>query len=323
MSASFQAALRPPQEEWFAAASEDNAPAVFRLLEARVDPNGVDATGNSALHIAAYNGATEVVRMLRKVGANINARNKQRMTPLMMAAVAGHDFILEEFLIDDQLEMNARDNAGASALHHAATTCNASAVNVLLNAGLPVDATDDHGYTSIMYAARSGQVLTAAALIDAGADIARKSEIGFTAVDLALRFGFPSVYDFLRKFVVTSCEKEYASAVTHSEEVFAADSEICVPAEDSRVQEVASVLEMLRSFHAAEENRSPEFARQVKQKINDLFVSLAGDIDRKISFTVLRESLPLSIDERIVPDESVDQRRFAIILTALATGPSN
>ena len=59
-----------------------------RAPPAQVDSK--DCTGATALHRAASTGRTDVIRALLAAGARINARNADKATPLLLAAIAGH-----------------------------------------------------------------------------------------------------------------------------------------------------------------------------------------------------------------------------------------
>jgi len=61
-------------------------PAVRVALEQGVDVNAANASGLTALHGAAANGANEVVQMLVEKGAKIDVRDKYQQTPLSVAA---------------------------------------------------------------------------------------------------------------------------------------------------------------------------------------------------------------------------------------------
>lgn len=62
------------------------------LLERGVDPNQADANGNTALMEAASKGCDrEVMRMLVKAGANVNAKNAMGITPFEMGLWNAHD----------------------------------------------------------------------------------------------------------------------------------------------------------------------------------------------------------------------------------------
>jgi len=55
------------------------------LLGAGADVNAADENGNTALHRAVTSGFNEIVKMLAARGANLEARNRQGQTPLMLA----------------------------------------------------------------------------------------------------------------------------------------------------------------------------------------------------------------------------------------------
>jgi ankyrin repeat protein len=58
---------------------------VNAVLGLNVDPNTANQAGDTALHTAASLGYNTVVRLLAEHGANVNAKNKRGVTPLMAA----------------------------------------------------------------------------------------------------------------------------------------------------------------------------------------------------------------------------------------------
>ena len=74
----------------------DTKAAVKLLLERGADPNGSDANGNTALMEAASHGCDrELMRMLIKAGAKVDAKNKMGLTPFEMGLFYGHDGLEE------------------------------------------------------------------------------------------------------------------------------------------------------------------------------------------------------------------------------------
>ena len=62
------------------------------LLERGADPNGADANGNTALMEASSHGCDrEVMRILIKAGARVDAKNVSNLTPFEMGLWYGHD----------------------------------------------------------------------------------------------------------------------------------------------------------------------------------------------------------------------------------------
>lgn len=55
-----------------------------------VQVDAKDCTGATALHRAASTGRTDIIRLLLGAKAKIDARNKDKATPLLLAAIAGH-----------------------------------------------------------------------------------------------------------------------------------------------------------------------------------------------------------------------------------------
>jgi hypothetical protein len=55
------------------------------LLKEGAKPNLVTASGESALHIAAANGQSDIARLLIEYGAKVNHLNNEGMTPLYRA----------------------------------------------------------------------------------------------------------------------------------------------------------------------------------------------------------------------------------------------
>src|SRR6476469_1173245 len=71
------------------AIANDRADDVSRLLARGMDPDSVDANGDTPLCIAARNGAARSVDALLAAKANPNRANRFNDTPLMLAALNG------------------------------------------------------------------------------------------------------------------------------------------------------------------------------------------------------------------------------------------
>lgn len=132
------------------------------------DPRSVVARspdGFTALHLAAFFGHPDVVRLLVDAGADIEsvADNPSKVQPLH-SAVAGRS-----------LEV----------------------VDVLFGAGAGVDARQTGGFTPLMGAAAGGSTELVTRLLEAGADGSARTDDGKTALDLAREHGHAEVEDLL------------------------------------------------------------------------------------------------------------------------------
>ena len=87
-------------------------------------------------------------------------------------------------------DVNATDRKRGTALHWAARSGRAAAIDALVRAGAHVNAKDRFSYTPLHWAARSGRVASINALAAAGADIQGGIETGFSPLHLAAKMGY-------------------------------------------------------------------------------------------------------------------------------------
>lgn len=107
-------------KELVEAAGEGDAAAVERLVAAGVELDGQRiADGRCALHEAAARGHAGVVAQLVRLGAPLEARDDNMLTPLLHAAAAGHLAVLKQ-LIELGADLHATAE-GRSALQLART----------------------------------------------------------------------------------------------------------------------------------------------------------------------------------------------------------
>jgi ankyrin repeat protein len=139
------------------------------LLDAGADPN-MQPSGHTPLGLAVQRGITGAVPLLLARGAQVDARNEQGLTALMMACWWGHAEIARA-LIAAGAELEAVNVRGHSPLMIAAGCGHAEAVSVLLAAGAAVNQVGPMGDTALSAAAWEGQLETARLLIAAGADV--------------------------------------------------------------------------------------------------------------------------------------------------------
>lgn len=121
------------------------------LLDQGMDPNTViDNDGNTLLHYAASSGQTEIVELLLRYRANINARNNNGDTPLHKAV-----YEQRENIVRILLERGARivvNKNKKTPLHMAATGRNVDIVELLLMHGANPNIQDSHGNTPLLNA---------------------------------------------------------------------------------------------------------------------------------------------------------------------------
>jgi ankyrin repeat protein len=140
------------------------------LLDAGADPNTrhTDAARRisraSAVQFAASNGSVEILRLLAKAGADLNAADATGLTPLISAAFMGHTGV-----VDAPLEAGAaleeRDKDGYTALIFASNGGKAAVAQQLLGAGAAANARARDGSTPIMFAAQQPSTTASASCV--------------------------------------------------------------------------------------------------------------------------------------------------------------
>jgi len=156
-NAELQALLaKHPRLTFFEACGVGDATEVARQLAS--DPKlatGWNDFGWSALHLAAFSGSAETVRLLVERGAEVNARAHTRFknTPLQAALLTGQ-LATARLLLDRGADPLVRQAKGFTPLHEAALIGRRDLVELLLAAGAEVDARSNDGRTAVSEALR-------------------------------------------------------------------------------------------------------------------------------------------------------------------------
>ena len=112
--------------------------------------------GGTALHFAAMNGHSNVVKLLLEAGADKDAVDRDWMTPLHWAARIG-DLESVKLLLEAGANKNATNEYFVTALHYAAKFGHLEVVKLLLEADADKHAVDSSGKTCLDCAIWSGQ----------------------------------------------------------------------------------------------------------------------------------------------------------------------
>eukprot|EP00927_Polykrikos_kofoidii_P032152 TRINITY_DN27471_c0_g1_i1.p1 TRINITY_DN27471_c0_g1~~TRINITY_DN27471_c0_g1_i1.p1 ORF type:complete len:555 (+),score=85.12 TRINITY_DN27471_c0_g1_i1:94-1665(+) len=121
--------------------------------------------------LAVDAGAADVIRMLVKSSAHVNALTRGQRPPLLSAIRHGHVEIVEALCAAANLDVNEVDARGSSALHEAVSRGNSNVLGTLLERKANACIANVRGWTPLHLAAHLGNLDAMARLLDAGANI--------------------------------------------------------------------------------------------------------------------------------------------------------
>jgi len=140
------------------------------LIKAGADVNARDIDKQTPLHHAWED---IIIDILVKNGADIDAKDKKNLTPLHRNAGSPRDeYLNTKMLLELGANVNARDRYHRSPLHHATRRpfCNEDLVKLLIDAGAEVDAKDRSNHTPLYYANKKDHDSICKLLIKYGAN---------------------------------------------------------------------------------------------------------------------------------------------------------
>ena len=133
-----------------------NQEVVTALLEGGASVNITDpTTGDTALHLAARQGSTDMVDVLLRFKPEVNNLSKEGFASLHLAAMFGHVRIVTR-LLDAGVDINARTVDGATSLHLAARGNHLMCVQTLVVMKADLGLRDEDGLTAEESARRAG-----------------------------------------------------------------------------------------------------------------------------------------------------------------------
>ena len=145
--------------------------------------------GSTALLWAAHWNDLETADLLIRAGADVNAANDLRVTPLSLACTNANAALVER-LLGAGANPNTPIATGETPIMTCAGTGSADAVRMLIARGADVNAKEpSQNQTALMWAAAERHADVVKTLIEHGADLQARTKKGFSALHFAAREG--------------------------------------------------------------------------------------------------------------------------------------
>jgi len=166
---------------------------LVNLLNRGIDPDTVDAQGNTLLMLAAREGHTGTVSALLGYRPRLSHRNLAGDSALMLAVLRGHAEIVD-LLLDAGAEFN---HDGWTPLMYAAFEGRIEIVERLLARGADVNALAPNRSNALMLAARNGHLAVVRRLLETDVDLDQQNDRGFTAETWAASNGNTTIAELI------------------------------------------------------------------------------------------------------------------------------
>jgi uncharacterized protein len=143
-------------EKLITAAQTDNIAAMQNAMKEGADVNYFSDFDLTALHIVCTRGFLEGTKFLIQAGADVNAENPQKYTPIIYAVLSKKPLLIP-VLATAKANLEQRTTGGGSyrAIHFAAKIGDLDVINALLDAKADVNSKDGYAEsTALMVAAR-------------------------------------------------------------------------------------------------------------------------------------------------------------------------
>ncbi len=122
---------------------------VQNLLQQGADVNEKNKNGFSPLILACLFGKSDVAKVLLDKGANVNIQDDGGMAPIILAAGNGN-VPLMKILLAKGAKLDMTDNKGRTAMHFAAMRSKLNALQFLLETGADLQSLDSEGNTPLL-----------------------------------------------------------------------------------------------------------------------------------------------------------------------------
>ncbi|KAE8368005.1 hypothetical protein BDV27DRAFT_154483 [Aspergillus caelatus] len=149
-----------------------------------------------SMHLTACLGLSKSMSILLEESHDVDPRDSFYMTPLLWAAIQGHEAVVK-LLLENGANVNSADAWGMTSLSRAAKGGHEAVVKLLLEWNADTEEKTRKGDTPLIMAAEYGHEAVVRVLLDRNAGIEAKNKSGYTALLLAVQNGYDAVASLL------------------------------------------------------------------------------------------------------------------------------
>ena len=178
-------------EEFGAPKKDDKSSIIVDLdkipsdLFPRETTDAANIDGMTALHFAAQNGNTAIVKYLVEHGADVKAQDTLLSRSAIHFAAENGNLECVKYLAEQNADLLDKDSHGATALHYAAKSNHLDVVKYLVSKKIDYTAKDVRGWTAMHYAAYGGSIDVVRYLLAKGLNINELNQSGRTPLFFA------------------------------------------------------------------------------------------------------------------------------------------
>jgi ankyrin repeat protein len=159
--------------------------------------NMSDRTGQTPLVVAVNSSILHIFKLLQRYGANLKTTDNGDRTLLHWAAARRDTAILQHVLDSGEVDVNAVQNDGCTALYNAAAAGNLDAAKLLVQHGADLTILSRDGADAIFAAAHSGSVSVMKYLQSLGLPLTSKSTLSMSLLSAAAQKGHMHALQYL------------------------------------------------------------------------------------------------------------------------------
>ncbi|KAB8263008.1 hypothetical protein BDV32DRAFT_136095 [Aspergillus pseudonomiae] len=158
--------------------------------------SGLGNSDMESMHLTACLGLANSMSILLKELHDADSRDSLYMTPLLWAAMQGHEPAVK-LLLENDANVNSSDAWGMTPLSRAANRGHEAVIKLLLEWNADTEKKTRKGYTPLIMAAEGGHEAAVRAFLGQNASLETENNFGSTALLLAVQNGHEAVASFL------------------------------------------------------------------------------------------------------------------------------